>query len=1215
MKKIFGKVNEKGTLLVEAMAMLGLIAMVTPVLYKKAAERTVELQDVNASSQLRALSSAVDSYIKDNFAKITKGDTINGIDYSSFKDADNGAVGPISLSHFADYLPYGFLNNDGSTRETKLFTDNYNVWIKLEADYQNYTDPTTGNTERKALSQILTGFVSAKPKNAEEIGQVRASRIASMIGSNGGYVIDGTTVMGAQGIWSVPVNEFNNNDFANNTFVVSSLQPISSQGLANEDVLHRKDEPDADQELNTMETDLFMGFTEDTTRNIRMVNQIIMNPDPDRMVGSGNESAHNAPDNMQPLTGNDATDLDKALYITKGGGAYLEGALNAMNSLFSVNSQGIRYFGSTETEEVQPDGSTKKLTSRAAEPLMKIDGTSMVYGNPGAGNAKLTVNSAGNMSYGSDEVKADDGTVTEGANVSLYADKTNFKAGDGALRVSKEENAAGGNTAWVSVFNQGEAHEGGRTTYTWNGAVPTEDAAEATGKYEVSINGSAFVKDTLLTGKIKSYNVDAATLRAGVDPEDFDDAADDIDFYTVTKQDSMVAGKGKVLLSVADKHIDADNIADGRPSSPAGVSIRTDAENGAEAPGLDIILGNTSVRDRVNDAVVDHYANGYATDDGTVRIGAANGIYLSAYDADGRTQNSTDEDPVRISLNGDTFTVSKRKPHNNVQGNTFYNTVDSVVDSFNVFSTQINTTNEIKDADNYWRAWWSRTLHGRMYVGDTAFIVGAKNGNPVFEAFPVAGGGSGVSTGTSYYPDYGASIKMSGGIAIYDYDYNHLQNSDNITGQSGHGRDAAIYANKGRFEIRATDYSDATKNLVKDGNNLDKILVVDSNKNTTYVPDTDKAHGSVYIRKGSMNLATYGSGEIGGSKTRLTNTAILNQYAGNDTTTKEKEAVGYIAADRFVSQFKVDNNSVLSASVNGSANVQGANFSPYEYYEVNPAYTSVMHDIKLTTRGGARLSDILPDFINKGIYVVDTTYTPNATWVPGTTVIPTAEVGDSAENEVSAFAGFIPTPKCPPGYAKVVTLTPSGWAMAQAGTPVDRGGIDIMSHNNPMEFINLDPTTGDTVQPLTFQKSTWLKAMVLPYCGQFQEDGTGCGENFRGWGAILGFIYPHSYYTEFINQAGLGGKQNDNDVYWNLFPVYYKQLEGYATVYCYFDRKDGNLNSNYVDKAYDQLSDYKTSPSDAKNVYYYEKNHGVGDSNAQYINRLNDPNLKYKDPW
>lgn len=37
-----------------------------------------------------------------------------------------------------------------------------------------------------------------------------------------------------------------------------------------------------------------------------------------------------------------------------------------------------------------------------------------------------------------------------------------------------------------------------------------------------------------------------------------------------------------------------------------------------------------------------------------------------------------------------------------------------------------------------------------------------------------------------------------------------------------------------------------------------------------------------------------------------------------------------------------------------------------------------MHDIKLTTRGGARLSDVLPDFINKGIYVVNNTILESA---------------------------------------------------------------------------------------------------------------------------------------------------------------------------------------------------------------------------------------------
>ena len=92
MNKIFNRVNEAGTMLVEAMAMLGLIAMVTPILYKKAAERTTELQDINAANQLRVLSNAMDAYIKDNFTRINNNEVVknscdeSSVDYKNFDD-------------------------------------------------------------------------------------------------------------------------------------------------------------------------------------------------------------------------------------------------------------------------------------------------------------------------------------------------------------------------------------------------------------------------------------------------------------------------------------------------------------------------------------------------------------------------------------------------------------------------------------------------------------------------------------------------------------------------------------------------------------------------------------------------------------------------------------------------------------------------------------------------------------------------------------------------------------------------------------------------------------------------------------------------------------------------------------------------------------------------------------------------------------------------
>lgn len=101
----------------------------------------------------------------------------------------------------------------------------------------------------------------------------------------------------------------------------------------------------------------------------------------------------------------------------------------------------------------------------------------------------------------------------------------------------------------------------------------------------------------------------------------------------------------------------------------------------------------------------------------------------------------------------------------------------------------------------------------------------------------------------------------------------------------------------------------------------------------------------------------------------------------------------------------------------------------------------------------------------------------------------------------------------------------------------------------------------------------------------------------------MGFMYPYAYYTDYINDLGLGGEltggsSDSEKVIWNLFPVLKRQLEAYVTVYCYFDRTNSRYDSTYVDK-YDQLNDYRTS---------YTKD-------GAYVDRLNDPQLSYDDIW
>lgn len=104
------------------------------------------------------------------------------------------------------------------------------------------------------------------------------------------------------------------------------------------------------------------------------------------------------------------------------------------------------------------------------------------------------------------------------------------------------------------------------------------------------------------------------------------------------------------------------------------------------------------------------------------------------------------------------------------------------------------------------------------------------------------------------------------------------------------------------------------------------------------------------------------------------------------------------------------------------------------YYKVDPAYTSVMKDIILESRGGARLSEILPNYISKGVYSIN-----------------------GMDNKVSK-------PTCPNGYAQAVIVTPVGWsekAQVDVSTLADNlqitGSVDLTSgHANSLKISELN---------------------------------------------------------------------------------------------------------------------------------------------------------------
>ena len=342
-----------------------------------------------------------------------------------------------------------------------------------------------------------------------------------------------------------------------------------------------------------------------------------------------------------------------------------------------------------------------------------------------------------------------------------------------------------------------------------------------------------------------------------------------------------------------------------------------------------------------------------------------------------------------------------------------------------------------------------------------------------------------------------------------------------------------------------------------------------------------------------VNNSTTGSILPENSKVAISRKGIIEVAAP----TSSDDEGGFIRARRLVSDVKYPTNTGFAAKgLSGTGNAS----KPYDYFQVNPAYTSVMNDIKLASRGGARLSDILPDFINKGIYIVDNTYDNE----DGTGIFDwmskTASGGkisdhpkDCTDNSciASPWMGFVPAPLCPPNYAKVITMNPIRWRMSEVYYVVDpaelkdavlfkgvekKFNVKLWKQTNPEKaLINSERwgivhtgTTGEHSisfngggYPMTFQTNTWLVMDKL-----FEE---------KDWG-------------------------KEDKVYWNLFPVYGGEMMGVANVYCYFDRGGSvspeNKWGGYVDY-YDQINGFKTEKTDT------------------YMEKLNDPQLGYNDAW
>ena len=133
-------------------------------------------------------------------------------------------------------------------------------------------------------------------------------------------------------------------------------------------------------------------------------------------------------------------------------------------------------------------------------------------------------------------------------------------------------------------------------------------------------------------------------------------------------------------------------------------------------------------------------------------------------------------------------------------------------------------------------------------------------------------------------------------------------------------------------------------------------------------------------------------------------------------------------------------------------------------------------------------------------------------------------------------------------------------------------------------YRNAEDTEFAVADPLYFQEGTFLKTSLTPTTD-------------KGWEARMGFIYDkdhwggNNYLTNNLFSGDILSNNTDvsgagtmfDDYVWNLFPVPTNTLEGHATVYCYFDRKQFNgspevLQFDAFDNAYDPFNKTNSAP-------------------------------------
>lgn len=1274
---------QQGGLMIEALAMLGLIAVVTPTMYKKSAERTMEVEDINTAATIRTINAAANDYVSANYSTIL-GNMVK----------NNETNRKLNIEDLKAYLPYGF--------DVKKALYNYDgEHIQL-------------SVSRPDGSNNLTTLMLFPAKLDEEngIGQERTSRIAALIGSSGGYVTDTNKARGIGGIWELSGDSYTKNfNSANKYSIVTASADTISASAGNEmdysKYLQRGQDPDDtnSQWKNTMRTDLYMGGPEGSSEDvyreatgphsIRNINSLI--------VGANTSGGVDG-------EGNDLADAGGyGLYVAPGAAnpnAYIHGSLEAGNGQLNADENNLKYGTGTDDAgnswvgfNVDKEGTISNLKDLN---LAKKAGnwTSILIGaleNDGDDkNYIIKAQPRDGESLGKVSLLGDDIVSLSG-----YASKDNYMPYPNRRKASSDR---------VVILNNGWK--------TDENLQPIDEPQyNSEPSFPMRVGANAKYQGILAAGQLDTQKIRAASLSVG--SENIDDENKwmtvDKDGILITKNSTDTDGNTKSGTRI---NVNKDQISLRVDATPQSIIN----ERGIESTGHagQIVMNNTGTvyntdgsERTVNAAITitSPTTDIRGTEDLTI---SGKGTIVQAMSENSKSSADTFKNTVpdnTLLLRNDNMQMKMQDNQLTIVGR---NTIDNNGNTVTPTDTRTLFKSGSVDLDG---ANFNIKSAQKQYAADKMIFSVRPNDSYGNNAYKNTFASDPLADTT----DRNTSISDTG----YNFPYNITMHGNILLGNGATGEEALdigsnpykqYYISVGQFNqnagVNIAPYLTGGINSKGKNNQYTNIVYIDQGATDTTNRNINNSEtrgnvdpGTIYIRKGYVEVHGEDTVPSSSDKDAYQGKGVLvasRLVANNPPADKKQTTVPY--GHKVPQMFSEDVMSLYGEDET----------KRYDTYMVNPAYTSVMHDIKLTTRGGARLSDILPDFINKGIYVVNNTYLENEnedllfykkSWsdLKGYKYKSTTDdITLGSKNAwASPYLGAVPAPQCPPGYGRVITLTPSVFEMGQVGnlykgervistddekpnengyyvlnSKANKGQIEAALTPAQYERTAVSPSTSsgakvslendanptlngsytvksmdnistskyvlshvvkedndhNEIQPLapvTFQQSTHLKSLTIPLAKEITFNGKKSTYT-QGWATIMGFIYPESLYKDFItktiekrpvrkdaaNDEGYEKTKN----YWNIFPVKRGSLQGYATVYCYFDRtnildkvdKDSGFNGNqkgYIDD-YTYMQNMGGSDGSDISSNYHKKS-----GSTDYQKRLNDPNMKYDEVW